>query len=76
MTGVYISGGVSGGHLNPALTLALAVFRGFPWKMVWQFWVAQLVGMFCGGLLVYAIYSQALVGNRSFSRFLTKAHLT
>ncbi|TIB31923.1 hypothetical protein E3P84_02737 [Wallemia ichthyophaga] len=60
MTGVYISGGVSGGHLNPALTLALAVFRGFPWKMVWQFWVAQLVGMFCGGLLVYAIYSQAL----------------
>lgn len=60
MTGVYISGGVSGGHLNPALTMALAIFRGFPWKMVWQYWIAQIFGMFCGSLIVYLIYYQAL----------------
>ena len=32
--GVYVSGKTSGGHLNPAVTVALAAFRGFPWKKV------------------------------------------
>ena len=31
---VYVSGGVSGGHLNPAVTIAAAAFRGFPWSKV------------------------------------------
>lgn len=32
--GVWVSGGISGGHINPAVTLALATFRGFSWKKV------------------------------------------
>ncbi|KAK0440310.1 aquaporin-like protein [Armillaria borealis] len=32
--GAWVSGGVSGGHINPAITLAFATWRGFPWKKV------------------------------------------
>ncbi|TIC12673.1 aquaporin [Wallemia mellicola] len=60
MTSVYISGGISGGHLNPALTTSLALFRGFPWKLVGLYWIAQILGCFAGGLIVYAMYYQAL----------------
>ena len=44
--GVYIAGGVSGAHINPAVTLAFAVRRGFPWRKVPAYWLAQLVGAF------------------------------
>lgn len=52
--GVWIAGGISGGHLNPAITFTLAVFRGFPWKKVPFYIFAQLLGAFCGGSVVYA----------------------
>jgi glycerol uptake facilitator len=58
---VYISGGVSGAHLNPAVTLALAVGRGFPWKKVLPFIIAQLIGAFLGALGVYLCYRDGLV---------------
>jgi glycerol uptake facilitator protein len=58
---VYVSGGVSGAHLNPAVTLGLASGRGFPWSKVVPFIVAQMVGAFLGALAVYLIYRDGLV---------------
>jgi MIP family channel proteins len=59
MAGVYVAGGVSGAHLNPAVTLALAVRRGFPWTKVPPFVVAQLAGAFVASAVVYVTYHEA-----------------
>ena len=53
---VYVSAGVSGAHLNPAVTLALAVKRGFAWAKVVPYILAQMVGAFLGALAVYLVY--------------------
>ncbi len=58
--GVYVAGGVSGAHINPAVTLGLAVRRGFPWMKVPIYIVAQVVGAFVGAALVYLIYHAAI----------------
>lgn len=57
---MYISGGVSGGHLNPCVTLANCVFRGFPLRKLAVYTVAQVAGCFFGALIVYANYYSAL----------------
>ena len=46
MLGVYASAGVSGAHLNPAVTLALVATRGFPLAKVAPYVVAQMAGAF------------------------------
>lgn len=56
MCGVFISGPISGAHLNPALTVGLAVAGTFPWSDVLGYVVAQLLGGFCGALIVYVFY--------------------
>lgn len=58
--GVYIAGGISGAHLNPAVTLAFAVRRRFAWKKVLPYWLAQLVGAFVAAALVYLLYYNAI----------------
>lgn len=58
--GIYIAGGISGAHLNPAVTVALAVFQGFPWNRVIPFILAQLAGAFVASALVFAAYHEAL----------------
>lgn len=58
--GIYIAGGVSGAHINPAVTLAFAVRRDFPWRKVLPYWLAQLVGAFVAAALVYASYRWAI----------------
>jgi glycerol uptake facilitator protein len=59
LMGICVAGRVSGAHLNPAVTLALAVFRNFPWPKVIPYVLAQLAGAFAGAALVYANYLPA-----------------
>jgi glycerol uptake facilitator protein len=61
--GVYVAGGISGAHINPAVTLALAVRRGFPWAKVLPYWGAQVVGAFLAALVIRWNYWEA------FNRF-------
>lgn len=60
MLGVYIAGGVSGAHLNPAVTFAQALRRGFPWKKVPTYIVAQVLGAFVAAAVVYFNYRFAI----------------
>jgi glycerol uptake facilitator protein len=57
--GLYVAGRVSGAHINPAVTLALAVFRGFPWRKVLPYSLAQTAGGFTAAALVFWNYRPA-----------------
>lgn len=58
--GVYVAGRISGAHLNPAVTIALAAFKGFPWRKVAPYSLAQFLGAFVAALIVRWNYSEAL----------------
>lgn len=57
--GVYVAGGISGAHLNPAVTLAMALRRGFPWSRVAPFMAAQTLGAFAAALVIRWNYWEA-----------------
>ncbi|PYQ06890.1 MAG: aquaporin [Acidobacteria bacterium] len=64
MMGVYVSAGVSGAHLNPAVTLALAVHRQFPWRKVLAYCAAQMAGAFTASAAgIFATYPQEFLSN-------------
>lgn len=54
--GVYVSGSVSGGHLNPAVTIGLATLGKFDWAKVPLYITAQLLGAMIGSFLVWVMY--------------------
>jgi glycerol uptake facilitator protein len=58
--GIYVAGGVSGAHINPAVTLAFAVRRKFPWVKVVPYWVSQVLGALAGAALVLGVYHDAI----------------
>jgi glycerol uptake facilitator protein len=60
--GVLVAGPVSGAHINPAVTLSLAIqhtynsSKGIPWEQVPVYWAGQMVGAFLGAVLVFVHY--------------------
>ncbi len=73
--GVYIAGGVSKAHINPAVTLALALRRGFPWRKVPWYMLVQLLGGFVAAALVYANYKTA-IGTFEHSQHIVRGQPT
>ena len=54
--GVVIAGPVSGAHLNPAVTLAVAMNGGIPWSEVPVYWAGEMLGAFIGAVIVFLHY--------------------
>src|SRR5262245_863819 len=71
--GCYVCAGVTGAHLNPAVTLALAVHRRFPWPKVGPYSLAQIAGAFVASAVVYVTYHEALGAFDGGTRHVTGA---
>lgn len=54
--GIYVAGTVTGAHLNPAVTFALALRRDFAWAKVVPYWIAQVLGAFIAAFLLFLEY--------------------
>jgi len=60
MLGIYVCGAISGAHLNPAVTLGLAVRGKLAWSKVPAYWLAQVVGAFVAAAILYFVYQGAI----------------
>ncbi len=58
---IYATGALSGAHMNPAMTVSFAVFRGFPWRQVPAYVLSQLFGAFLAAGILYSLFSGILV---------------
>ncbi|KAB5563513.1 aquaporin-like protein [Coniochaeta sp. 2T2.1] len=58
---IITCGATSGGHFNPAVTLCLAIWQGFPWKKVPYYIAAQIFGSFLAGLLLVGQYHSQMM---------------
>jgi glycerol uptake facilitator protein len=54
--GVTVAGPISGAHLNPAVTIGLAISGKFAWHLVLEYIIAQLIGAMIGSFLVWIFY--------------------
>lgn len=61
-TAIYLTGSLSGAHLNPAVTIAFAVWTDFPWKRVPRYIAAQFGGAFAASAALYVVYGGVLEG--------------
>ncbi|MBA2639263.1 MAG: aquaporin family protein [Nocardioidaceae bacterium] len=58
--GVYVAARLSGAHINPAVTIALAAFGGFSWRKVLPYSLAQIAGAFTAAIIVRFTYSELI----------------
>jgi glycerol uptake facilitator protein len=69
---VYALGKVSGCHINPAVTFALASTKRFPWREVPAYWAGQVVGAVVGAFAIWALFAQGAIdlgmGQTSFDQ--------
>jgi glycerol uptake facilitator protein len=72
---VYALGKVSGCHINPAVTLALASTKRFPWAEVPAYWAGQVIGAVVGALAIWAVFAHQAIdlgmGQTSFDQSTT-----
>ncbi|WP_367039745.1 MIP/aquaporin family protein [Streptomyces sp. Je 1-332] len=75
LAGAYTAGPLSGGHLNPAVTLGIAIDTG-EWGEVWIYLLGQMVGAMLGAVLAYLVYYAQFNANvsRNVKDKLTTAH--
>jgi glycerol uptake facilitator protein len=60
MLGIYVAGAISGAHINPAVTLALAARGKFAWNKVLPYWGGQVAGAFVAAGILYFVYKGAI----------------
>lgn len=60
MLAAYSIGSVSGAHINPAMTIAMAVWRGFPWRKVIPYIIGQLAGSMLAALTLFVLFGPHL----------------
>jgi glycerol uptake facilitator len=60
MLGIYVAGAISGAHINPAVTLALAATGRHPWSKVLPYWLAQVLGAFVAAAILWFVYQGAI----------------
>ena len=59
--GIYASASLSGGHINPAITVVAAIYDRFPIGRVVPYCAAQVFGAACASLLLYTLFSEAII---------------
>ena len=57
---IYVVGGITGAHINPAITLGQAIRKQLPWNKVPGYWAAQVLGAFVGAALVFLVFNNAI----------------
>nr|AXE28378.1 aquaporin [Daphnia tibetana] len=67
--GILVSAKASGGHLNPAVTMALTVAKDFPWKRLPVYWFAQYLGALVASGTVLGIYFEAIIEKKDGGEF-------
>lgn len=59
--GIYASASLSGAHINPAITLVVAIYDRFPLPRIVPYWIAQVAGAALASLVLYTMFSEAII---------------